>query len=285
MRASRLIVELDYVGVMEISRDRGLLIGLGCGAVYAAAIVALVVTGNTALRYSADHHDTRSLLTVCLPAAAGIALAWAIRPGRQPADPFAAVPRARITRQAWFLAALAVAFAVAVHLLPGDGWFVLLKLALLAIPLIAGWATLREWARVDTRGHWLRPLPAVLAFVAVSTVLQPSSGGSAIDPITIVVVFVLNAVIEEVFYRFWLQSRLESRYGMWPAIALSSLLWAAWHTAIQGGLGFPLDFAAVVANQGVTGLFLGYLWARHRNPWLVIAVHGLINAPLTMFLG
>lgn len=269
---------------MDLSRHRGHLLGLACAAVYLVAILALLLTGHTAVRASADNDQTRTLLSVWLPAAAGLALAWAIRPRTRPADVFAAVPRARLTRQAWLLAALAVAFAVAVHLLPGDGWFVLLKLALLTIPLVAGWATIREWARLDTRGRWLRPLPAVLAFLALATWLPPPHTGVVPDPFTIAVVFVLNAVIEEVFYRFWLQSRLEARYGMWPAIALSSLLWASWHTAIQGGLGLPLDLAAVIANQGVTGLFLGYLWARHRNPWLVIAVHGLINAPLTMFL-
>ncbi|MGW6728411.1 CPBP family intramembrane glutamic endopeptidase [Nocardia sp. NPDC055029] len=268
---------------MDFSRDRGSAIGAACVAIYVTAVTALALTGHTALRTSADTHDTRSILSIWLPAAAGIALAWAVRPRRSATDPFAADSPGRVARQAWMLAAVAVAFAIAVHLLPGDGWFLLLKLALFAIPLLARWATVREWARVDTRGRWLRPLPAVLAFAGLAAWQQPWSGGTVPDPVVLVVVFLVNAVIEEVFYRFWLQTRLESRYGRWPAIALTALLWASWHTAIQGGLGLPLDLAAVIANQGVTGLFLGYLWSRHRNPWLVIGVHGLLNAPITMF--
>ncbi|WP_113701154.1 CPBP family intramembrane glutamic endopeptidase [Nonomuraea lactucae] len=35
----------------------------------------------------------------------------------------------------------------------------------------------------------------------------------------------------EIFYRGWLQSRLEVLYGRWPAIVASSLLFAAMHTS------------------------------------------------------
>ncbi|MGW4327355.1 CPBP family intramembrane glutamic endopeptidase [Nocardia sp. NPDC004573] len=267
---------------MKVS-SRSHVIGAACAAVYVAAVTALLLTGHTAVRTSADNHDTRTLLAVWLPVVAGLLLARAIPPPAETEDPFAAGPPARVTRQAWLLAALAVVFAVVVHVTPGEGWFVLWKLTLLVLPLLARWATVREWARVPTRGRWLRPLPAVFAFLVVTALLQPWTGGPVPDPVVLVVVFLVNAVIEEIFYRFWLQTRLESRYGRWPAIALAALLWASWHTAIQGGLGLPLDLASVIVNQGVTGLFLGYLWSRHRNPWLVIGVHGLMNAPLTMF--
>ncbi|OOC54319.1 hypothetical protein NOSIN_11305 [Nocardiopsis sinuspersici] len=33
-----------------------------------------------------------------------------------------------------------------------------------------------------------------------------------------------------------------------------------------------------LVNQGMTGLFLGYLWSRYRVMWPVLTVHSLMNA-------
>ncbi|NOK59158.1 MAG: CPBP family intramembrane metalloprotease [Chloroflexi bacterium AL-W] len=90
--------------------------------------------------------------------------------------------------------------------------------------------------------------------------------------------FLINAVIETLFYRVWLQSRLELWFGRWPAIVLASLVWALWHVVIQGGRGVDIDVATVIANHGVMGLFLGYLWSRYRQLWAVLLVHGAMNA-------
>jgi len=135
---------------------------------------------------------------------------------------------------------------------------------------------------------WHRAAPAVpvLAWALLTYVgplAKPPSGfGSTVDPVTLVAVlavgFLLNAVLEEVFYRRWLQSRWEAVIGAWPAIVLSSLLWASWHVALQGRGDLPLDLAAVFVNQGVTGLFLGFLWSRYRRMWPLLVVHGLVNS-------
>ncbi|WP_433004962.1 CPBP family glutamic-type intramembrane protease [Kribbella sp. CA-294648] len=34
----------------------------------------------------------------------------------------------------------------------------------------------------------------------------------------------------------------------------------------------------MLVNQGVLGLFLGYLWSRYRRMWPLITVHGAINS-------
>jgi hypothetical protein len=91
--------------------------------------------------------------------------------------------------------------------------------------------------------------------------------------------------VEEVFYRRWLQTRWESILGRWPAALLASLLWASWHIGIQTTGRLDVDLASVVDNQGVRGLFLGYLWSEYRLMRPILLVHGAINtAPIAIFL-
>ena len=258
---------------------------LGGVAVFAAALLGLLRTGHTELRHSADHGGTQPLWLMWTPVVAGLVTAVLLAPKKPAADPFTGTEPRRIAVQAWTLAGLAAAFAVGYYLSPrGDLWFLGLKFALLLlIPLAVVRVSWREWSTVDLRGRWLRPMAVVAVYIGLITVLMPWGGGTA-PLVVMLVVFLANSALEEVFYRFWLQTRLESRYGRWPAIVVSALLWAAWHVAIQGGNGLPLDLASVVANQGVTGLFLGYLWSRHRNPWALILAHGLVNAPPGMII-
>ncbi|MFF3442414.1 CPBP family intramembrane glutamic endopeptidase [Streptosporangium sp. NPDC002721] len=99
-----------------------------------------------------------------------------------------------------------------------------------------------------------------------------------------IVVFAVNALLEEVFYRRWLQTRWEHLIGRRPAIVLASLVFAAWHIGIHGTGHLPTDLATVFVHQGVQGLFLGYLWSRYRLMWPILTVHGAINAG-TVLLG
>ncbi|WP_416332407.1 type II CAAX prenyl endopeptidase Rce1 family protein [Laceyella tengchongensis] len=65
---------------------------------------------------------------------------------------------------------------------------------------------------------------------------------------------------------------------------LTSIPWSIWHIKIQHTGYLPADVVMAIANQGVTGLFLGYLWSRYRNMWVLIMVHGIINAPPQLLL-
>ncbi|MEU7220440.1 CPBP family intramembrane glutamic endopeptidase [Nocardia iowensis] len=267
---------------MRLGRTDGLLLTAGVLA-FVAAMVTLIWTGHTALRFSADDESTLPLWVIGLTVFGGLAVAWLVPP--KPRDDVLPTADTRATtRQAWWLVALGLAFAITYYLSPGgDLWFIGLKLLLLlAIPLLFRLVAWPEWYRVDTNGRWLRPLPAVLTFLALFTLFGHDYTGSRPDPVAVLSVFVLNAVLEEIFYRVWLQTRLEAIYGRWPAIVLASLLWACWHVAIHGGNGFGIDLATTIVHIGGYGLFLGYLWSRYRNPWLLILVHGIINAPLPM---
>ncbi|MFI9404633.1 lysostaphin resistance A-like protein [Nocardia sp. NPDC052316] len=265
-------------------RQRGGLLLLAGLSVYIAAVVTLIATGHTMLRVSATDDDTVALWMTVLTAACGLAVAWLVPPKRR--DDIllpTADPRA-VQRQAWWLLALGLTFAVGFYLSSGgDLWFVGLKLLLLvAVPLLFRLAAGREWYRADTQGRWLRPMPAVLAFLALFTLFGRPYSGAPPDLVAVLAVFVLNALLEEIFYRVWLQTRLEATVGRWPAIVVTSLIFAAWHVKIHGGNGFGIDLAATFVHIGGYGLFLGYLWSRYRNPWLLFLVHGIINLPIAM---
>ncbi|QIS04838.1 CPBP family intramembrane metalloprotease [Nocardia brasiliensis] len=262
--------------------DKGLLVA-GVAA-FVVAVATLIVTGHTALRYSADSDDTTPLWTGWATVGAALAVAWLVPPKPRADGPVA--DSRVLARQGWWLYALGALFAVAFFLADGDDLcFLGLKATLLlAIPLLARLASWREWYRVDTRGRWLRPAPAVLTFLVLVTLFHPGFTGTPPPVALLVFLFLVNAVLEEIFYRVWLQTRLEVRYGRWPAIVLVALLWSCWHVAIQGGNGFGIDLATVVARLGAEGLFFGYLWSRYRNPWLLFVVHGVTNASVGMLV-
>ncbi|MFI6998510.1 lysostaphin resistance A-like protein [Nocardia sp. NPDC050175] len=266
---------------MRLRGASGFLLAAGL-LTFIASVLTLVGTGHTALRYSADNDDTLPLWIPILTAFGGVAAAWLVPP--KPRDNAVLPDDPRTMRQGWWLFALALAFTISFALSPGgNGWLLALKLPLLlAIPLLFRLASWREWYRVDTRGRWLRPAPAVLTFLALFTLFGHGYTGARPDLIAVLCVFVLNAMLEEIFYRVWLQTRLEISLGRWPAIVVTSLVFASWHAVIHGGNGFGVDLASAFVHIGGYGIFLGYLWSRYRNPWLLFLVHGIINLPIPM---
>lgn len=270
------------------------LIGIAGVVVFVGAVVTLLVTGSTDIRYSADHERTIPIWHIWIPALVGIALTRLVPPRLPGVDPLLGTPSNQIRREALICVALAVTFAVALPVLGtpvSDGWYLGLKVGLLAIVPSVVLHVGRFWGITDRhhptlgRWHWLGPAAAVGAWFALAY-FGPFAR-SFVGEVTLVVVialFLLNSVLEETFYRIWLQSRLEHLLGRWAGIASAALLWAAWHMAIQGTGRPMIDLATVVAFQGVLGLFLGFLWSRYRNPWALFLVHGALNAPLALLL-
>ncbi|QUH06395.1 CPBP family intramembrane metalloprotease [Saccharopolyspora erythraea] len=286
-------------------------------ALIVASATYLVLTGNTGIRYSADHTGTVPMWTRWVPALAGLLLALLIPGGSRAATPQPpAAGRTPPYPQAVVLITAAVAFAASLRLAGGgEPAHTLLKLALLlCVPAVAFWL-LRRRGDATQPGHrrntapqpdasapgdaetasWRRygPLIPVAAWFALSFTgpfaIPPSDYGRTVDPVTllvtIAVVFLVNSLLEEVFYRRWLQSTCEAVLGRRPAIVLAALLWASWHVGIQGTGTLADDLASVFVNQGVQGLFLGYLYSKHRLMWPILTVHGLTNsAPILLGL-
>ncbi|WBQ07999.1 CPBP family intramembrane glutamic endopeptidase [Kribbella sp. CA-293567] len=249
-------------------------------AVLVGSALVLVVTGNTDVRYTADSDSIQPMWARWIPAVVGILLIRVL-PWRLDRAPGGSADR----RQAWILLGCAAAFAVLLKVL-GLGLFEVLKaLLLLAVPLaVFRWWGGKPTADWPTSVRWAPVLPVAtflgLSYVGPLAVPVPAKPDlTAIELVlTVVGVFFINSVLEEYFYRRWLQTRWEQLLGPWPAILLSSIAWAVWHIALQGRGELGIDLASVLVNQGVQGLFLGYLWSRYRLMWPLITVHGAINA-------
>ncbi|SCG48392.1 CPBP family intramembrane glutamic endopeptidase [Micromonospora humi] len=258
-------------------------------ALIGLAALWLLLTGNTGIRYSADHTDTVPMWHRWIPALVGIALIRLVPPATGPRWPDPVAP----WREATPLLLAGVAFAAIMPLLGGEPAYTVVKLVLLLGVPVGVFLVARRWpprwrpapAPPDAAHRWGPALPVAvwLALSYATPLAVPASGwGRTVTPVelvvTVLVVFAVNALLEEVFYRRWLQTRWESLLGRWPAIVLASLVWAAWHVAIQGSGRPGTDLASVAVNQGVQGLFLGYLWSRYRRMWPPLVVHGAVNA-------
>ncbi len=206
----------------------------------------------------------------------------------------------------WTVVAMAVVFPVMIAVLPAgfsrDVGYALSKVALfLVVPLMA-FRILRGTGPSSPaiplrvmRPRWLAPIPAVVAWFCLSRISPlappPVPAEALPDPVTLAVaslVTLLTAgVLEEVFYRGFLQTRIESLLGRWPAIMVSSSLFAMMHLPTHLGSGPVLtEVAMILAFQGSFGVFCGYLWSRYRNIWITIGVHIIVNlAYIDLLLG
>ncbi|MFW0789373.1 CPBP family intramembrane glutamic endopeptidase [Gordonia sp. CPCC 205333] len=262
--------------------------------VYAGALLIVTLASDGQLRFTADSLATVPMWHPLLAAIVGIALIQ-FTPVAEP--PVPAAPDRRIRVEAPALLGLAMAFTILLTLLgPAEPNYTVLKVVLLVVAPAALFAVSRRFlgaapsldsAATDSypRGRSWWALVPTLGWVSIYLALSLAHPGSEVraDAVTVVAVlivgFVLNAVVEEFFYRRWLQSRWERILGgVWPAIIVSSILWASWHIAIQGTGDVVVDLANVVANQGVTGLFLGLLWQRYGLMWPLLLAHGAMNA-------
>ncbi|MFD5092473.1 CPBP family intramembrane glutamic endopeptidase [Amycolatopsis thailandensis] len=269
-------------------------------AVFVAAPALLLATGHETIKPSADSAKELSLAGALIPALAGLLLIHGIplhAPRLLPQVP----DRRALGRQATALALIAFLWPLALflvsqagqHALVRDIWALAKPLVFLALPLVLlrtlrpqgepdpfrlSWLPRRAW-------QWLAPIPAVLLFGWLSVLgpLAPPlpSAEDYPDPVYLAVgatlTFFTANVLEEVFFRGMLQTRLEALFGRWPGILLSAALFAWLHLPTHGQGSLPLTLGAIVAFQGFFGLFTGYLWSRYRNLWAPIAAHTAMN--------
>lgn len=276
--------------------------GLG---LIALAVLWLASTGNTNLRYSADFNDTVPMWTLWIPPMVGLVLVR-LMPPRTTSGIIKGVTNRHLATQSLIFLVAALLFPVLLFLALSisdgintglfQGSYVSIKLVLLlAVPLtvlytftdgtVAMRANRTAQRRSLGRWYWLGPIVPVVVwfYLSYATPLAIPVREYAWPDLTTMILapligFFINAVVEELFYRVWLQSRLELLWGRWPATVLASLIWASWHMVLQGGTGLVTDLAQTFANQGVTGLFLGYLWSRYGNVWTLLLIHGAMNS-------
>jgi membrane protease YdiL (CAAX protease family) len=102
----------------------------------------------------------------------------------------------------------------------------------------------------------------------------------------VIMPLVTAALPEELYFRGYLQTRLEQKWGRVVAILLSSVLFTAWHlpsryllsSGVEGQAG---DFAGVLLQTGlpvfIIGIIFGIHWSRYRNIILLILTHWAID--------
>jgi len=258
-----------------------------CAVAYAFSVAAVVLAHPGGLRVSADPSaPALPLWQVFLPPLAGIALTLALPPRRTSQPALVGEPRA-FRRSTAFLLALAV-LTVGLGLSPlSDVDFVLSKVLLfLVLPALAVRVLWRGGVVVlSERGAWRWWAP--LAVAAVWTLLSqaapwvPAADFSGYDPGFLIVGALVTALTagvgEELFYRRWLQTRLEAWLGPAAGIALTVLLFGLMHFGTHGSSDPLRDAALLVAVQGTSGIFLGLLWWRYRNIAVNILVHLIMN--------
>ncbi|MSQ84666.1 MAG: CPBP family intramembrane metalloprotease [Myxococcales bacterium] len=135
----------------------------------------------------------------------------------------------------------------------------------------ASTAALRSWAVLLP----IIPLASVISalFFGDAQTVHPIAllAAQHHDPVTIVALgiaaVVLAPLAEELIFRGFLLRYLRQRFGLWPAVAVSSLLFAGMHMAPDQLLPYTV--------LGV-GFALTYVWV--GNLWASVVLHGLWNA-------
>ncbi|ADE35651.1 CPBP family intramembrane glutamic endopeptidase [Methanohalophilus mahii] len=104
--------------------------------------------------------------------------------------------------------------------------------------------------------------------ILASNYLIPDLSFISLLKISLVMVFFVG-FIEELIFRFILQTRLADTFGVWPGLIIASLLFGVMHS----GYGAPLE----VLMTAFAGLILGYMFLRTKSISFVSFTHGFVN--------
>jgi len=290
--------------------------GLG---VFAAATLLLIATGNTEVPVGTETEEgsNASLLGLALVTAFGLLLVRGVPPRLHLRDrvfeELEEKGRVRVRREVLPGLGISVLLSAAAFVIPtltglvvGDVW-VLLKLVLfLVVPALLLWrygGSLGLFSGSDDGWvrfwFWFGPLVVSAAYLG-ATMFGPFAQEYSVAPellepsvlpyvlaASLVVNFVTAGLAEELFFRAYLQSRLEYLIGRWGGILIPALLFALMHLPLRLTLwmgqsgSFFLDallaLAAVVVLNGTFGVFAGYLWLRYRNFVVLVLMHTGLN--------
>ncbi|MGH3585015.1 MAG: lysostaphin resistance A-like protein [Pseudonocardia sp.] len=284
----------------EVAGTAGWAALLSGGAAFALALACLLLMGQA----SPVPAMRTSVWAAVVPAVVGVLLAMTLPPRAPALAVRSGAPQLKV------LLVIAVAYPLALWVagLAGiDGatvgvawalgkpllllllpWLVLRVLTPGGPPLLGGVAGEALW-RPAGSWRWWAPVPAVVAFTYLglfSPLAPPLPTAAGMDlnellPLA-ALTFVTANVVEELFFRVALQTRLEASLGRWPGIVISSLLFALLHLPIDAQTaaapaGLPLGLPALVVFHGTFGLLAGHLWSRYRNVWVLITLHSVVN--------
>ena len=105
--------------------------------------------------------------------------------------------------------------------------------------------------------------------------IAPSGGSLPLNfAVTLIGAGLLAPVAEELYFRGLIYRWFRARFGFWPALLISSVIFALGHA----------DSVGVVASAFVLGLLLAAVFDRGRSLWLSIAIHVANNALAVILL-
>ncbi|RKD69565.1 CAAX prenyl protease-like protein [Sinobaca qinghaiensis] len=253
----------------------------------------LIIRNNGMIKTSADYEELTSFFQIWVVVGLPALLLYLLPKQKASNNPFSQSPIKKLRLQATILFIMGLLFLIAMMLTPEESvfdYFYLYKLLFLfiipfiIIKIVPAPPMNQSYAKPV---QWLYPMLVAVLWIYMYFFSPLSLTSNADYEIGLLylfigaaVSFILNSVLEELFYRVWLQTRLEVLLGTWPAVCATAMLWALWHTAIQGGGSLDLAITNAIVYQGVIGLFLGFLWAKYRNVWVLILIHGLMNFPI-----
>ena len=259
------------------------------GVIGVLALIVLFTASPDGIRQSSDPGSPLTpLWVVLLPPVVAIALIRAL-PWKTPSLA-PTISDARVIRRsvrALLVCAAAFPLVVGIAEIEGSAWYFLAKVVLLvAIPAALMCRSRRNIHIPRPRMAWQWWAPVVV--VAVWTILSQASPWivvptfPGVDLAFLIIAATLTALTagvgEELFYRYWLQTRAEALLGRWGGIVLASFAFAIMHLGgDRQANGLLVEVAAVVIVQGSFGIMLGYLWSKYRNLALIIAAHILAN--------
>lgn len=143
----------------------------------------------------------------------------------------------------------------------------------LALPLVMAWASVVEYLMENLLGYSGKEQSAVLAI---------KKGSS--DPFTFAILIFFIAlvvpVMEEILFRGYLQNWLRNYLKAWPAIVLTSAIFAFFHyTPDQGGSNIT-----ILSSLFILSCFLGWLVERTGSLRSSIALHATFNTMSIIFI-
>lgn len=84
-----------------------------------------------------------------------------------------------------------------------------------------------------------------------------------------IVMIIFVGLIEEIIFRYILQTRLQQTLGIWPALLIASALFGVMHS------GYGTIYEVLMTT--IAGLVIGYIYIRTRSLYLITMIHGLTN--------
>lgn len=90
----------------------------------------------------------------------------------------------------------------------------------------------------------------------------------------VVLIAVVAAILEEIFFRVYLQPRLAAYLpGRWAVLVQALMYSAAFLPLYLYGNRYPLPLAAALVLVTTNGVLAGYFWRKTGNLWLLILLH------------